>query len=92
MRRMESRSVLTRQGLDQRNEESAALTKIAEMLVPFRVIGEKLQTVIKANAPSLSPKLWNARLFQGGLLLPLRDHRRTRALHDIRLHLRSEFR
>lgn len=38
--------------------ESAVLTAIAAMPVPDRVIGERLHTIIKANAPVLSPKLW----------------------------------
>jgi uncharacterized protein YdhG (YjbR/CyaY superfamily) len=38
--------------------ESAVLAKIAEMPEPDRVLGEQLHAVIKASAPSLSPKLW----------------------------------
>ena len=38
--------------------ESAVLAKIAEMPEPDRAIGERLHAIIKASAPSLSPKLW----------------------------------
>jgi uncharacterized protein YdhG (YjbR/CyaY superfamily) len=38
--------------------ESAVLAKIAEMLEPDRVIAERLHAIIKANAPTLAPKLW----------------------------------
>ena len=34
------------------------LAKIAEMPEPDRVMAERLHAVIKASAPSLSPKLW----------------------------------
>ena len=38
--------------------ESALLAKIAEMPEPDRVMAERLHAIIKANAPSLSPKTW----------------------------------
>jgi uncharacterized protein YdhG (YjbR/CyaY superfamily) len=38
--------------------ESAVLAKLAEMPEPDRVLGERLHAVIRASAPSLSPKLW----------------------------------
>ncbi|MBW4257126.1 DUF1801 domain-containing protein [Methanobacterium sp. YSL] len=38
--------------------ESVVLAKIAEMPGPYRAIGERLHTLIKANSPVLSPKLW----------------------------------
>ena len=38
--------------------ENAVLEKIAEMLEPERAMAERLHTLIKANAPSLSPKTW----------------------------------
>ncbi len=38
--------------------ESAVLAKIAEMPEPDRAMGERLHVIIKANAPSLSPRLW----------------------------------
>ena len=42
----------------QADQESAVLAKIAEMPEPDRAMAERLHAVIKANAPSLSPKLW----------------------------------
>ena len=38
--------------------ESAVLAKIAEMAEPDRAMAKRLNAVIKASAPSLSPKLW----------------------------------
>ena len=38
--------------------ESDVLAKIAEMLEPDRGIAKRLHAVIKANAPTLSPKTW----------------------------------
>jgi uncharacterized protein YdhG (YjbR/CyaY superfamily) len=38
--------------------EEAVLAKIAEMAEPDRIMGERLHAVIKASAPTLSPKLW----------------------------------
>ncbi len=38
--------------------ESAVLAKIAAMPGPDRVLAERLHAIIKANAPTLSPKLW----------------------------------
>ena len=38
--------------------ETAVLAKIAEMLEPDRVRGERLHAVITASAPDLSPRLW----------------------------------
>lgn len=38
--------------------ESDVLAKIAEMPEPDRVMAERLHTIIKDNAPSLSPKTW----------------------------------
>ena len=38
--------------------EHAVLTKIAEMPEPDRVIGERLHAIVKASAPTLSPRLW----------------------------------
>lgn len=43
---------------DKADEESDVLTKIAEMPEPDRTMGERLHAIIKASAPSLSPKLW----------------------------------
>jgi uncharacterized protein YdhG (YjbR/CyaY superfamily) len=38
--------------------ESAVLAKIAEMPKPDRVMAERLHAIIKASAPSLSPRTW----------------------------------
>ncbi len=38
--------------------EQDVLVKIAEMPEPDRVMAERLHVVIKASAPTLSPKLW----------------------------------
>ncbi len=43
---------------DKADGESAVLAKIAEMPTPDRAIGSRLHAIIKASAPSLSPKLW----------------------------------
>jgi uncharacterized protein YdhG (YjbR/CyaY superfamily) len=38
--------------------ESAVLDKIAEMPPPDRAMAERLHVIVRANAPSLSPKTW----------------------------------
>jgi len=38
--------------------ESAVLEKIAEMPEPDRIMAERIHAIIKANAPSLSPRTW----------------------------------
>jgi uncharacterized protein YdhG (YjbR/CyaY superfamily) len=38
--------------------ESAVLAKIAELPQPDRAMAERVHAIIKANAPSLSPKTW----------------------------------
>jgi uncharacterized protein YdhG (YjbR/CyaY superfamily) len=43
---------------DKADGESAVLAKIAEMPEPDRAMGERLHAVIKASAPTLSPRLW----------------------------------
>ena len=43
---------------DKAEGESAVLTIIAAMAEPYRAMGEQLHAIIKANAPSLSPKVW----------------------------------
>jgi len=40
------------------DEESAVLAKIAEMPAADRALAKRLHAVIKASAPTLSPKLW----------------------------------
>src|SRR5262249_23300677 len=43
---------------EEADRESEVLAKIAEMLEPDRVRGERIHAVIKASAPVLSPRLW----------------------------------
>jgi hypothetical protein len=43
---------------DESDGESAVLAKIAEMPEPDRALGKRLHAVIKASAPTLSPRLW----------------------------------
>ena len=38
--------------------ESAVLAKLASMPEPDRSMGKRLHAIIKASAPTLSPKLW----------------------------------
>ena len=40
------------------DEEGAVLAKIAELPEPDRALAERLHAIIKANAPTLAPKLW----------------------------------
>ncbi len=40
------------------DEESAVMARIAEMPEPDRAMGKRLHAVIKASAPTLSPRLW----------------------------------
>ncbi len=40
------------------DEEPALLEKLAAMAPQDRAIGERLHAIVKASAPSLSPKLW----------------------------------
>jgi hypothetical protein len=43
---------------DKADGESAVLAKIAEMPESDRTMGKRLHAVIKASAPTLSPRLW----------------------------------
>lgn len=47
-----------RAGKDKADGESAVLAKIAEMPEPDRSMAGRLHEIIKANAPTLSPRLW----------------------------------
>jgi uncharacterized protein YdhG (YjbR/CyaY superfamily) len=38
--------------------EPAVLDALAAMLPPDRALGERLHAIVRANAPTLSPKLW----------------------------------
>ena len=43
---------------DKPDGETAVLATIAQMPEPDRALGERLHTIIKTAAPTLSPKLW----------------------------------
>jgi uncharacterized protein YdhG (YjbR/CyaY superfamily) len=43
---------------DKADGESAVLAKIAEMPEADRALGERLHAIVKASAPTLSPRLW----------------------------------
>ncbi len=43
---------------DEADGESAVLEKIAELKEPERAMARRLHAIIKASAPSLSPRLW----------------------------------
>ena len=43
---------------DKAEGESALLAKITEMQEPDRAMAERLHEIVKASAPSLSPKTW----------------------------------
>jgi hypothetical protein len=45
-------------GADKVEGEEAVLAKIAEMSEPDRTMGKRLHAIIKASAPSLTPRLW----------------------------------
>lgn len=42
----------------QADGESAVLPYVAAMPEPYRAIGRRLHAIIRASAPSLSPRLW----------------------------------
>ncbi len=43
---------------DKVDGESAVLAKIADMSGPDRVMGNRLHAIVRATAPTLTPKLW----------------------------------
>ncbi len=43
---------------DKADGESAVVANIAAMTGPYRAMGERLHAIIKANAPTLVPKIW----------------------------------
>lgn len=47
-----------RRGSGKADPEAAVLEKIAEMPDSDRVLAERVHAIVKANAPSLTPKLW----------------------------------
>lgn len=48
----------TKQAAKKADGESAVLAAIAAMPEPYRAMGKRLHAIIKASAPSLSPKTW----------------------------------
>jgi uncharacterized protein YdhG (YjbR/CyaY superfamily) len=40
------------------DDESAVLEVIASMPEPYRAMGERIHAIVKASAPTLSPKVW----------------------------------
>ena len=42
----------------QTDPEADVLAMLAQMPEPDRILGERLHTIVKENAPALSPKLW----------------------------------
>jgi len=58
--RVQEQKAAARRGprADKADGENAVLAKLAEMPEPDRAMGERLHAIIKASAPSLSPKLW----------------------------------
>jgi uncharacterized protein YdhG (YjbR/CyaY superfamily) len=61
---VEERAAMKERAREQKAEaqkadgESAVLAKIAEMQEPDRAMAERLHEIVKASAPSLSPKTW----------------------------------
>jgi uncharacterized protein YdhG (YjbR/CyaY superfamily) len=43
---------------DKADAESAVLAKITQMSEPDRAMGKRLHAIIKASAPTLTPRLW----------------------------------
>ncbi|MDD1670475.1 MAG: DUF1801 domain-containing protein [Methanomicrobiales archaeon] len=51
------------QGVDKKaakkpDDEATVLAAIAAMPAPYRAMGERLHAIIRASAPTLSPRLW----------------------------------
>lgn len=57
---IEEKKARTRRGRrpDGEDEESAVLAKIAALPQPDRAMAERLHAIIKASAPTLSPRTW----------------------------------
>jgi hypothetical protein len=58
--RIQEQTAAARRGprADKADGESAVLAKIAGMPEPDRAMGKRLHAIIKASAPTLSPRLW----------------------------------
>jgi uncharacterized protein YdhG (YjbR/CyaY superfamily) len=55
---MKERARELKAAANEADAERAVLEKIAEMPEPDRVIGERFHAIVRASAPSLSPRLW----------------------------------
>ena len=55
---MKARAQELKAEADRADGESALLAKIAEMPEPDRTMAERLHAIVKASAPTLSPKTW----------------------------------
>jgi uncharacterized protein YdhG (YjbR/CyaY superfamily) len=55
---MKERAKGLKAAAEKADDESAVRARIAEMPDPDRVMAERLHAIIKASAPSLSPKTW----------------------------------
>jgi uncharacterized protein YdhG (YjbR/CyaY superfamily) len=53
----EERAAMRARARDEEGDK-AVLAKIAEMPKPDRVLAERIHAIVKASAPSLSPKTW----------------------------------
>jgi hypothetical protein len=51
-------SVKTAPRADKQDGESAVLAKITAMPEADRILGERIHAIVKASAPTLSPRLW----------------------------------
>jgi uncharacterized protein YdhG (YjbR/CyaY superfamily) len=55
---MKNMQVVDKKATKEANGDAAVLAAIAAMPVPYRAMGERHHTIIKASAPVLSPRLW----------------------------------
>ena len=55
---MKERAQELKAAADKADGESAVLAKIAEMPKPDRAMAKRLHAIVKASAPTLSPKTW----------------------------------
>jgi uncharacterized protein YdhG (YjbR/CyaY superfamily) len=56
--RAKEQKAAARRGADKAEGEKDVLAKIAEMPEPDRAMAKRLHSIIKASAPTLSPKTW----------------------------------
>jgi uncharacterized protein YdhG (YjbR/CyaY superfamily) len=56
--RVKEQKAEARRGADRAEGERDVLAKLAEMPEPDRAMGKRIHAIIKASAPSLSPKTW----------------------------------